>query len=60
MSASMSALRELLGIDDYERVHDGAYFDVNQAVGKHALILRFHIYWSLLDQSPLTMPLIIM
>lgn len=60
MSASMSALRELLGIDDYEKVHDGAYFDVDQAVGKYASKLRFHIYWSLLDQSSLIMPLIIM
>ncbi|MCJ1260929.1 hypothetical protein MMC22_000793 [Lobaria immixta] len=37
MSASMPALRELLGIDDYERVHDGVYFDVNQASVNNAI-----------------------
>ena len=40
MSASMSALRELLGIDDYESVPDGGYIDVYQTVGNHSSKLR--------------------
>lgn len=60
MSASMSALRELLGIDDYESIPDGGYFDVYQMVGNHSSKLRSHIYWSLLDQSPSIMPLTMM
>lgn len=34
MSVSMSALRELLGIDDCDGVPDALFFDVEHAVGE--------------------------